>query len=45
MAQMNLSAKQKQTQGHREPDVWLPRGGGGSGMDWELGLVDAGYYI
>ena len=27
-------------------DLWLLRGiGGGSGMDWELGLVSANYYI
>ena len=27
-----------------KPDLWLPRGQGGGGMDWELGLADANYY-
>ena len=47
MAQMNLSTtqKQKQTHGHREQTCGCQRKGGGSGMDGEIGLVDANYYI
>ena len=39
MAQMNLSAKQKQTHRHRE-QTWCCQGGGGGGggMDWESGI-------
>ena len=38
---MNLSIEQKQTHGHREQTCGCPEGGEGSGMDKELGLVDA----
>ena len=33
---MNLSMKQKQTHRHREQTMWLPRGEGWAGIDWEL---------
>ena len=33
---MNLSTKQKQTQGHREQTWGCQGGGGGSGMDGEF---------
>ena len=45
MAQMNLSAKQKQTHWHREQTLGCQGREGGSGMDWEFGLVNANYYI
>ena len=38
MAQMNLSTKQKQTQGHREYTCGCQWGQGGIGMDWEFGI-------
>ena len=39
MAQMNLPTKQKQTHRHRENKlVAANREGGGSKMDWELGV-------
>ena len=35
---MNISTKEKQTQGHRI-DLWLPYGRGlGAGKDWEIGI-------
>ena len=37
MAQMNLSTEKKQTQTWKT-DLWLPRCGGGCGMDWEFGV-------
>ena len=40
MAQINLSIEQKQTHEHKE-QTCCQEGGGGSGMDWESGLVDA----
>ena len=43
MSQMNLSAKQKQTHGHGEQTCGCR--GGGSGMEGNLGLVDANYLI
>ena len=39
---MNLSTKQKRTQNRL---VVAMGNGGGSGMDWEFGLVDVNYYI
>ena len=34
---MNISTKQKQT--HRQiTDLWLPRGWGRGGIDWEFGV-------
>ena len=33
---MNLSMKQKQTQGHREQTGGCQGGGGGRGMEWEF---------
>ena len=38
MAQMNLSTKQKQTQGYREQICGCQGRGEGSGMDWEFGV-------
>ena len=43
MTQMNISMRQKQTQTYRT-DLWLPRERG-RGVDWELGLAGANYYI
>ena len=45
MAQMNLSTKQKQTSKHREQTVVAKEIKGERGMDRDLGLVDANYYI
>ena len=41
MAQVNLSTKQKQTHRHREQTCGCHVVGEGSGMDWEVVLVDA----
>ena len=41
---MNQSRKRLSDMESRA-DLWLPRGGGRSGMDWESGLVDVNYYI
>ena len=38
MAQMNIVTKQKQAHGHKEQTCGRQGGGGGSGMDWELGV-------
>ena len=40
---MNMSMKQKQTHRHREQTCGCPTVGGG--MEWELGLTNANYYI
>ena len=45
MAQMNLSTEKKQTHRHGEQTYGCQRGGGRSGMDWELGVIDANYSI
>ena len=45
MAQMNPSTKQKQIHRHRNSLVVAKGEGEGSGMDWEMGLIDANYYI
>ena len=42
---MNLSTEQKQTCGHREETYSCQGGGGGRGMDWEFGFIDANYCI
>ena len=46
MAQVNLSMKQKQDQGHREQTGGC-QGGEGVGEGWigSLGLADANYHI
>ena len=44
MSQVNLFTKQKQTHRHREQTVVAKGEGGGSGMDWSLGLIDANYF-
>ena len=36
MTQMNLFIRQKQT--HIENKLWLPKGKGGGGVNWELGI-------
>ena len=38
---MNLSTEQKQTHRHGEETYDCQGGGGRSGTDWSLGLVDA----
>ena len=38
MTQTNPSVKQKQTHRHREETGSYQGGGGGRGMDWELGI-------
>ena len=38
MAQMNLSAKQKQTHRHTEQTCGYNGVGGGNGMNWEFGI-------
>ena len=38
MAQMNLSTEKKQTHGLGEQTCGCQEGGGGSGMDWEIGV-------
>ena len=38
MAQMNLSTEQKQTHNRGEQTCGCQGEGGGSGMDWELGV-------
>ena len=43
MAQMNLSTEKEQTHGHGEQTCDCQ--GGGNRMGWELGLLDANYYI
>ena len=43
MAQMNLPTGEKQNHRHGEQTCSCQRGKGGSGMDGELGLVDANY--
>ena len=46
MTQMNLCTKQKQTHSHREQTCGCQGGGeDGEGWTWNLGLVDANYYI
>ena len=45
MAEMNLSEEKKQTHRYREQTCGCQAGGGECGMDWELGMVDANYYI
>ena len=45
MAQMNLSTKQKQTHRHREQTCGCQGMWGGNRMDWEIGVIDANYYI
>ena len=45
MAQMNLSAKQKQTHRHGEKTCGWQREGEGVGWMGSLGLVGANYYI
>ena len=42
MAQMNLSTEKKQIHALGE-QTCVCQGGGGNGMDWEFGLVDANY--
>ena len=42
---MNLSPEKKQTLSHGELTCGSQGGGGGSGMDCNLGLVDANYCI
>ena len=42
---MNLSTEQKQTHRHGELTCGCQAGGGGREMDWDLGSVDANYYI
>ena len=39
MAQMNLSTKQKQIQGHREETCGCQGRRGRSGMNWEFGVI------
>ena len=36
MTQMNLLTKQTQT--HTENKLWLPKGKGGGGINWEFGI-------
>ena len=38
---MNLFIEQRQTHGHREQTCGYQGRGGGSGMAWEFGFVDA----
>ena len=46
MAQMMPSTKQRDSQtGHRLNGCYGVIGGEGSGMDWELGLIDTNYCI
>ena len=45
MTEMNLSTKQKENHRYREQTVVAKGEGGGSGIDWELGLLNANYYI
>ena len=45
MLQMNLSIEKNQTHGLGEQTRGCQGEGGGSGMDWEFGLVEANYYI
>ena len=45
MAQMNLSIEKKQTHRLGEQTCGCQGGGGGSGMDWEVGLMDAKYCL
>ena len=40
----NKPMEQKQTHRHGEQTCGC-HGGGGSGMDWDLGVIDANYYI
>ena len=42
---MILSTEKKQTQGHGEQTCDCQGGGGGSGMDWEFGVIDANYCL
>ena len=42
---MTLFTEKKQTHGHGEQTCGCQGGRGGSGMDWEFGLVDANNYI
>ena len=42
---MNLSTKQKHTHKHREQTVVAKEIDRGRGVDRDLGLVDANYYI
>ena len=45
MTHVTFNATETDSQTQRT-DLWLPsRGRGGSGIDWEFGLVDANYYI
>ena len=39
LAQMNLSAKQKQSHGHGEQTCGCQRGGGGSRLHTEFGII------
>lgn len=45
MAHVSLSVERKQTHRHGEQICGCQGGGGGSGMNGELGLVDANCYI
>ena len=45
MAQIKLSTEKKQIHRQGEQTCSCQGEGGGSGMDWELGLVDANYCI
>ena len=38
MIQMNVFAKQKQRHKWREKNVWIPKGKGVGGMNWEIGI-------
>ena len=42
---MSLSIEKKQTHESAEQTCGWQGGGGGSGMDWGLGLVDANYCL
>ena len=42
---MSPSTEKKQTYGHGKHTSSCQGGEGGSGMDWEFGLVDANYCI
>ena len=42
---MNRPTVKKQTHEHGEQTCGCQGGGGGSGMNWEVGLIDASYCI
>ena len=42
---MNLSTKQEESHGHGEQTYGCRGGGGGSGTNGSLGLIDANCYI